>query len=91
MIVNGTWTSAKRNGIVFDFMPDSQDKVAWWLIGQSRAQALVCAGFGKLEQAFAALGSQWASLPGASQSQVPIAEAKARYAMYLAQYSAKLE
>lgn len=91
MIVYATWAGAKRNGICFDFMPASQDKVAWWIIGQSHAQALVCAGSGKLEQAFAALGSQWASLPGATQSQVSVAEAKARYEAYLAKYSAKLK
>ena len=88
MLIFDTWDGARVRGIVFDFMPTSQDKVAWWLIGQSHAQALVCAGSDKLEQAFIALGSQWASLPGASQSQVSIAQAKARYALYLGQYSA---
>ena len=86
-IVFGTWNSAKRNGVAFDFMPTSQDKVAWWIIGQSHAQALVCGGAGKLDEAFAALSSQWSSLPGASQSQVSAPDAKARYATYLQAFS----
>ena len=63
-------------------MPASQDKVAWWIIGQSHAQALVCGRADRLDEAFAAL-SQWSSLPGASQSQVSSAAAKARYGSYL--------
>ncbi len=87
-IVFGTWASAKRNGVAFDFMPASQDKVAWWIIGQSHAQALVCGGADRLDEAFAALSSQWSSLPGASQSQVSSAAAKARYGSYLQALSA---
>ena len=87
-IVFGTWASAKRNGVAFDFMPASQDKVAWWIIGQSRAQAFFCSGKDQLDQAFAALASQWSSLPGAAQSQVSAADAKARYLTYLTSFSA---
>ena len=87
-IVFGTRAAAKRNGIAFDFMPASQDKVVWWIIGQSHAQALVCSGAGKLDEAFAALSSQWSSLPGAAQSQVSAVDAKARYASYPQAFSA---
>ena len=87
-IVFGTWAAAKRNGVAFDFMPASQDEVAWWIIGQSRAQALVCGGGVQLEKAFVALSSQWSSLPGAAQSQVSAAEAKAQYGQYLASFAA---
>ena len=87
-IVFGTWAAAKRNGVAFDFMPASQDHVAWWIIGQSHAQALVCGGADRLDQAFTALSSQWSSLPGASQSQVSVGDAKRRYSQYLASFSA---
>ena len=66
-------------------MPTSQDKVAWWIVGQSHAHDLVCAGRDRLDDAFTALSSQWSSLPGASQSQVSVTDAKARYDRYLAE------
>ena len=87
-IVFGTWAAAKRNGVAFDFMPASQDEVAWWIIGQSHAQALVCGGEAQLDQAFTALSSQWSSLPGAAQSQVTVEAAKARYRQYLTSFTA---
>ena len=82
-IVVGTWLSAKRNGIANDFMPASQDKIAWWIIGQMHAQAAVCGGVDKLDDAYKALRSQWSSLPGAGQNQVSAAGAKSRYEQYV--------
>ena len=76
---------ARRRSRIIAFMPTSQDKVAWWIVGQSHAHDLVCAGRDRLDDAFTALSSQWSSLPGASQSQVSVTDAKARYDRYLAE------
>ncbi|MGI4732283.1 MAG: hypothetical protein ACRYG8_18885 [Janthinobacterium lividum] len=90
-IVYGTWNAARRNGVVSDFTPTSQNKVAWWIITTSHAKDLVCGGEPTLRAAFSKLGSQWSSLPGAAQSQVSMEEANARYARYLANYSSTFE
>lgn len=50
-----------------DFGPDSQDAIAWQLIGECRARADVLAG--RLEAAIEKCRSRWASLPGAGYGQ----------------------
>jgi muramidase (phage lysozyme) len=89
MILFGTWQEAKSKGIVSDFTAESQDKLAWWRIGQRHAQEAVCAGRNQLDEAFKLLRSEWTSLPGAKQSQVKADAAKTRYETYLLQFQPK--
>lgn len=50
-----------------DFSPESQDAIAWQLIGECKAQGDVLAG--NFETAIAKCRSRWASLPGAGYGQ----------------------
>lgn len=50
-----------------DFGPESQDAIAWQLIGECRARGDVLAG--RFEEAVAKCRSRWASLPGAGYGQ----------------------
>lgn len=50
-----------------DFDPESQDAIAWQLIGECRAQGDVLAG--NFESAVVKCKSRWASLPGAGYGQ----------------------
>lgn len=50
-----------------DFGPESQDRIAWQLIGECGAQGDVLAG--RFEQAIVKCKSRWASLPGAGYGQ----------------------
>jgi lysozyme len=87
MILYGTWKEAYDNGVVTDFTPTSQDKLAWWKIGQRHAQVAVCGGRNTLLDAFSKLRAEWSSLPGASQSQVSQQAAMNRYELYLLQFA----
>jgi muramidase (phage lysozyme) len=84
-ITFATWSSAKKLGVVSDFTPAQQDKLAVWIIAYQDALDDVKAG--NLEAAYAKLKGQWSSLPGASQSHVSAADAKARFDRYVAEYS----
>jgi muramidase (phage lysozyme) len=87
MFLYTTWKEAKDKGIVDDFTPAAQDKLAWWKIGQRRAQAQVCGGRNTLENAIKLLRLEWASLPGASQNQISLQSAKNQYEKYLLEFS----
>lgn len=50
-----------------DFSPQSQDRIAWQLIGECGAQGDVLAG--RFEAAITKCRSRWASLPGAGYGQ----------------------
>ncbi|GBQ96869.1 hypothetical protein AA23498_2753 [Acetobacter nitrogenifigens DSM 23921 = NBRC 105050] len=87
MFVYPTWLEAYNKGVVRDFTPASQDKLAWWKIGKRGAQATVCNGKESLDMAFKLLRAEWASLPGATQNQVSIGQAKKQYDLYISQFS----
>ena len=87
MFTYPTWKAAQVKGIVADFTPASQDKLAWWRIGQRHAQAAVCGGRATLEVAVRLLRLDWASLPGASQSQISVQAARNRYEGYLLEFA----
>ncbi|RUL76791.1 glycoside hydrolase family protein [Dyella choica] len=86
-ITYSTWVGAKKLGVVSDFTPLQQDKLAVWIIASQDALDDVKAGH--LEVAYGKLKGQWSSLPGASQSHVSAADAKARFDRYVAEYSKK--
>ena len=44
MLTYPAWKAAQLKGIVADFTPASQDRLAWWRIGQRGAQLAVCGG-----------------------------------------------
>jgi lysozyme len=79
-ILYGTWKEAKDKGIVADFTPESQDKLARWKLKTRGALELVKAG--DVEGAVPKLRNEWASLPGATQSAFNMEEAKQRFALY---------
>lgn len=85
-ILKATWDEAKKKGIVSDFTPASQDKIALWKIQTRGAMNFVKTG--DVEKAVAALRNEWTSLPGASQSKMKMDEAKERFNKYVAEYSA---
>jgi muramidase (phage lysozyme) len=87
MFVYGTWKEAYDKGIVPDFTPASQDILAWWKIGQRKAQIAVCGGRNNLDDAFKLLRPEWASLPGATQNQISAQDAKNKYETYLVAFS----
>ena len=87
MFVFGTWKEAVDKKVITDFTPASQDTLAWWKIGRRNAQVAVCGGRNTLSDAFSLLSSEWASLPGASQSQVKESEARNKYESYLLQFA----
>jgi muramidase (phage lysozyme) len=86
-ITYSTWSGAKKLGVVSDFTPTQQDKLAVWIIATQGALGDVKAG--NLETAYTKLKAQWSSLPGAPQSHVSAADAKARFDRYVANYSSK--
>jgi lysozyme len=61
-----TWKQVKDKVPVNDFTPESQDKVALYLIKDKRALTLVQAG--EIEKAIPLLRGIWTSFPGGSQN-----------------------
>lgn len=84
-ILSGTWKGAKKDGIISDFTPASQDKLARWKLKTRGALQYVEAG--DVEKAIAKLRNEWTSLPGASQSHMAMSEAKKRFEKYVKEYS----
>lgn len=84
-ILNGTWNQAKKEGVASDFTPDSQDKIAIWIIQRSGAARYVLDG--KVEEAIACLRLQWTSLPGGGQQGLTMVQAKQLFSKYVAEYS----
>jgi muramidase (phage lysozyme) len=83
MLTYPAWKAAQLKGIVSDFTPASQDRLAWWRIGQRGAQLAVCGGRNTLEQAFKLLQPEWAPLPGGAQGRISVQTARNRYEGYL--------
>jgi lysozyme len=79
-ILYGTWKEAKDKGIVSDFSPESQDKLARWKLKTRGALELVKAG--DVEGAVGKLRNEWTSLPGANESALGMDQAKQRFALY---------
>jgi len=86
-ITFSTWSGAKKLGVVFDFSPAQQDKLAVWIIADQGALDDVKAG--RLEAAYKKLKGQWSSLPGATQTPVSTDDAKSRFERYLTECSPK--
>lgn len=86
-ITYATWVEAKRRGVVSDFTPVQQDKLAVWIIATENALGDVEAGH--LDTAYKKLKGRWSSLPGATQSHVSADDAKARFDRYVREYSQK--
>ena len=57
-----TFDDAKRHGIVHDFSPQSQDRVAVWLIQRAGASTYITAG--DFHSAYMLLHGTWSALPG---------------------------
>lgn len=85
-ILYKTWNGAKADGIVFDFSPSSQDKLAVWKLKTRGALGFVEAG--DVENAVAKLRNEWTSLPGASQSHMKMNEARQLFEKYVKEYQA---
>jgi lysozyme len=62
-----TWVRVAPKAGVTDFSPESQDAVAWYLVGEKGAQADVLAG--RIPEAVSKVRKIWASLPGAGYGQ----------------------
>ena len=84
-ILYGTWQEAVDLGIVRDFTPMSQDKIAIWKLKTRRALSYVQNG--DIETAIPLLRKEWTSMPGAGQSKMPMAEARQLFDQYVAQYT----
>jgi muramidase (phage lysozyme) len=79
-ILYGTWKEAKDKGIVSDFSPESQDKLARWKLQTRHALDFVKAG--DVESAVGKLRNEWTSLPGATESALTMDQAKLRFGLY---------
>ena len=73
-ILAGTYDEAKKKINIADFTPESQDKIAVWLIDRRKASFSVQTG--DLNTAFKLLKNEWSSLPGASQEGLSLEQAK---------------
>ncbi len=81
-ILHRTWAEAQRKGIVTDFSPASQDKLARSKLQERRALKYVQEG--KVKEAIPLLRSEWTSLPGAKQSKMTMEEACRLFDQYVA-------
>ncbi|MGZ3459080.1 MAG: glycoside hydrolase family 24 protein [Archangium sp.] len=80
-ILVGTWNEAKKEGIVSDFSPAAQDKIAFWKLKTRGALKYVCSG--NIEKAIPKLRTEWTSLPGAAESDFSMNAARAKYDSYV--------
>lgn len=79
-IVYGTWLEAKDKGIVTDFTPASQNKLAFAKLKSRGALTAICAG--DVKGACGKLASEWTSLPGAKQTRMTMQIAEKAFARY---------
>lgn len=79
-ILYSTWAEAYRHGIVSDFTPVSQDKLAFDRLSSRGALSAVCDG--NLVTAYTLLRNEWTALPGAKQTRMTIARAKIAFLSY---------
>ena len=79
-ILYPTWAEAHKQGIVPDFTPASQDRLAFEKLRTRGALPAVCNG--DLAAAFALLRNEWTSLPGAKQTRMTMEEGKSALVGY---------
>lgn len=79
-ILYPTWAEAKKRGVVLDFTPASQDKLAFEKLRSRGALDAVCSG--DLPTAYALLGAEWTSLPGARQTRMSIQDGEKAFVSY---------
>lgn len=72
-ILYGTWKEQKDKGLVNDFSPDAQDKIARYKLDEKGARTLIEEG--DVEGAMTKLRHEWTSLPGATQSKMTMQQA----------------
>jgi len=71
-----TWEGEKKHGLVSDFTPASQDKIARDKLRSRGALAYIETG--NIEKAIPKLRDEWTSLPGAKQAKKEMTMEKAR-------------
>lgn len=76
-ILGSVWQEQKDKGVVADFSPAAQDKIAFGKFTYRHALASVCAG--DLASAYVALKDEWTALPGARQSRMAAADGRAAF------------
>ena len=86
-IVFRTYQAAVDAGVITDFTPTSQDRIAIWLI-QKRG-AIHDVDTGKVDDAISKLTHEWVSLPGGSHPKIGLAAARSRFQEYLSGDSSK--
>ena len=84
-ILYGSWKEAREKGIVLDFSPNAQDTFARWKLTTRHANSFVRKG--DIDRATPLLRSERASMPGASQSKISMAEAHGMFDRYAAELS----
>jgi lysozyme len=82
-ILYGCRKEAKEKGIVLDFSPNAQDKFALWKLTTRHAISFVIKG--DIDKVIPLLRSEWASMPGASQSKISMADAHGMFDRYAAE------
>ena len=82
-ITGDTYRDARDKGVVSDFSPASQDRIAVWRIYQRGALQYVRDN--DLDKAFSLLKETWSSLPGGAGAKESLADATLRYKKYLAE------
>jgi len=79
-ILFSTWAEARRNGIVSDFTPAAQDRLAFERIRFRKATGAVC--LGELHLAFSLLRNEWTALPGARQTRMTFERGRDAFIRY---------
>ncbi len=83
-----TWEDAYDKGIVSDFSPAAQDRLA--VNKMISKNALKFVEIGDVENAINRISTIWTTLPGAGNSIMEMSEAKLRFAKYLREFSSQL-
>ena len=86
-ILYRTWKEAFDQGLVSDFTPASQDLIARHKLKTRKALKSVEAG--NIEDAIGYLRSEWTSVPGATQSNFSITDARKKFNQYVAELTIK--
>ena len=76
-ILFSTWSEAKGRGIVSDFSPASQDRLAFEKLRTRGALSAICSG--DLTTAYRRLVNEWTALPGAGQSRMSPSAGRAAF------------
>ena len=79
-ILYPTWAEAKKQGVVTDFTPGSQDRLAFEKLRTRGALSAVCGG--DLGSAYALLRNEWTSLPGAKQTRMTLKDGQSAFVSY---------